>query len=70
VPRPCNSFARERGRPFAPLGRLALVNGAIGVVAGPVDAPIAVASCTIVNGRIVALDPIVDRQKLAGLEIA
>jgi RNA polymerase sigma factor (sigma-70 family) len=59
-----------RGRPFAPQARLALVNGEIGMLVGPVDAPIAVAGCTIVNGRIVALDLIVDRQKLAGLEIA
>ncbi len=59
-----------RGRPFAPQGRLALVNGAIGLLVGPADAPIAVAGCTIVNGRIVTLDLIVDRQKLAGLEIA
>ncbi len=59
-----------RGRPFAPQGRLALVNGAIGMLVGPADAPIAVAGCTIANGRIVALDLIIDRQKLAGLDIA
>jgi RNA polymerase sigma factor (sigma-70 family) len=59
-----------RGRPFAPQARLALVNGAIGMLVGPADAPIAVAGCTISGGRIVALDLIVDQQKLAGLEIA
>ncbi|MGO9961397.1 MAG: RNA polymerase sigma factor SigJ [Solirubrobacteraceae bacterium] len=59
-----------RGRPFAPQGRLALVNGAIGILVGPAAAPIAVAGCTVVNGRIVALDLIVDRHKLAGLDIA
>jgi hypothetical protein len=59
-----------RGRPFAPQARLALVNGEIGMLVGPADAPIAVAGCTISGGRIVALDLIVDQQKLAGLEIA
>jgi RNA polymerase sigma factor (sigma-70 family) len=59
-----------RGRPFAPMGRPALVNGAIGVVVGPTDAPIAVAGCTVANGRIIALDLIIDRQKLARIEIA
>jgi len=58
-----------RGRPFAPQGRLALVNGAIGVLVGPAQAPIAVAGCTIANGRIVALDLIIDRQKLAKIEV-
>jgi RNA polymerase sigma-70 factor (ECF subfamily) len=59
-----------RGRPFAPQGRPALVNGAIGMLVGPADAPIAVAGCTIADGRIVSLDLIVDREKLAGLDIA
>jgi RNA polymerase sigma factor (sigma-70 family) len=59
-----------RGRPFAPQGRPVLVNGAVGVLVGPAAAPIAVAGCTIANGRIVALDLIVDRDKLAGLHIA
>jgi RNA polymerase sigma factor (sigma-70 family) len=59
-----------RGRPFAPQGRPALVNGAIGVLVGPADAPIAVAGCTVADGRIVALDLIIDRQKLARIDIA
>ena len=59
-----------RGRPFAPMGRPALVNGAIGVLVGPADAPIAVAGCTVANGRIIALDLIIDRQKLARIDIA
>src|SRR6201995_2013836 len=59
-----------RGRPFAPRGRPALVNGAIGVLVGPADAPIAVAGCTVANGRIIALDLIIDRQKLARIDIA
>ena len=58
-----------RGRPFAPQGRPVLVNGAVGVLVGPADAPIAVAGCTVANGRIVSLDLIVDAEKLAGLEI-
>ncbi|HLW96297.1 MAG TPA: sigma factor-like helix-turn-helix DNA-binding protein, partial [Solirubrobacteraceae bacterium] len=59
-----------RGRRFAPQGRPAVVNGAIGMLVGPAEAPIAVAGCTIANGRIVALDLIVDQKKLAGLDIA
>jgi RNA polymerase sigma factor (sigma-70 family) len=59
-----------RGRPFAPQGRPALVNGAIGVLVGPADAPIAVAGCTVASDRIIALDLIIDRHKLARIHIA
>src|ERR1700744_523733 len=59
-----------RGRLFAPQGRLALVNGAIGMLVGPAQAPIAVAGCTVANGRIIALDLIIDRQKLDRGDIA
>ena len=60
-----------RGRPFAPQGRPALVNGAIGVLVGPAGhrSPWPAAR-VIANGRIIALDLIIDRQKLARIEIA
>jgi RNA polymerase sigma-70 factor (ECF subfamily) len=64
--------AREvlaRGSRFAPLGKTAIVNGAVGMVVGRPDAPFAVAGCTIANGRIVELDLILDRQKLASVAI-
>jgi RNA polymerase sigma-70 factor (ECF subfamily) len=64
--------AREvlaRGAPFAPLGRIAVVNGAIGVVVGGGPRPFAVAGCTVRGGRIVELDLIVDPAKLAGIEL-
>lgn len=60
--------AREvlaRGRPFAPLGRPAIVNGAVGVVVGSPQRPFAIAGCTISGGRIVELDLIIDPEKLA-----
>jgi RNA polymerase sigma factor (sigma-70 family) len=67
-----SAVAREvlaRGAPFAPLGRTALVNGAIGLVVGRTDRPFAVAGCTITGGRIVALDLIIDPQKLASVTL-
>ena len=66
------NVAREvmtRGRPFAPLGRPTLVNGAIGMLVGPAEAPIAVAGCAIAGSRIVALDLIIDPEKLARVEV-
>jgi RNA polymerase sigma-70 factor (ECF subfamily) len=48
-----------RGTPLAPLGRPALVNGAAGVLVGPLERPIAVAAFTIANGRIASVDVIV-----------
>jgi RNA polymerase sigma factor (sigma-70 family) len=66
------NVAREvlaRGRPFAPLGRTAIVNGAIGLVVGRAERPFAVAGCTITGGRIVELDLIVDPEKLAAVTV-
>jgi RNA polymerase sigma-70 factor (ECF subfamily) len=48
-----------RGAPLAPLGRPALVNGAPGVLVGPLEHPIAVAAFTAANGRIASIDVIV-----------
>ncbi len=66
------AVAREvlaRGRPFAPLGRTAIVNGSIGVLVGSAARPLAVAGCTIRDGRIVELDLVLDRQKLAAVKL-
>jgi RNA polymerase sigma-70 factor (ECF subfamily) len=66
------AVAREvlaRGAPFAPLGRIALVNGAVGIVVGGGETPFAVAGCTIVHGRIVALDLVLDRDKLSAADV-
>jgi RNA polymerase sigma-70 factor, ECF subfamily len=62
--------AREvlaRGAPFAPLGRIAVVNGGIGVVVGTPERPFAIAGCTIAGGRIVELDLVLDPEKLAAV---
>ncbi|HEV3048578.1 MAG TPA: RNA polymerase sigma factor SigJ [Solirubrobacteraceae bacterium] len=67
------NVAREvlaHGRPFAPLGRPALVGDAIGMLVGPPERPLAVAGCAIVDGRIAALDLIVDPEKLAAIVVA
>jgi RNA polymerase sigma-70 factor (ECF subfamily) len=67
-----SEVAREvlkRGAPFAPLGRTAIVNGAVGMLVGPPEAPIAVAGCTVARGRVVELDLIIDREKLRGLKV-
>jgi RNA polymerase sigma-70 factor (ECF subfamily) len=53
-----------RGSRFAPSARPALVNGAAGLVVGSPDAPFAVLGFTVVGGRIVELDLILDRAKL------
>jgi RNA polymerase sigma-70 factor (ECF subfamily) len=45
-----------RGAPFAPQGRPALVDGAPGVVVGPLERPIAVAAFTVAGGRIASID--------------
>jgi RNA polymerase sigma factor (sigma-70 family) len=64
--------AREvlaRGAPFAPLGRIAVVNGGIGVVVGAPERPFAIAGCTIAGGRIVELDLVLDPVKLAAANL-
>ena len=66
------NVAREvlaRGRPFAPFGRPAIVNGAVGVVVGQPERPFAIAGCTIAGGRIVELDLIIDPEKLAAVSV-
>ena len=48
----------ERGAPFARFGRPALVNGAAGILVGPLEHPIAVAAFTVARGRIASVDVI------------
>jgi RNA polymerase sigma factor (sigma-70 family) len=57
----------ERGRPLAGLARQALVNGGAGLVVGRPGQPFAVVAFTIAHQRIVAIDLITDRAKLARL---
>jgi RNA polymerase sigma-70 factor (ECF subfamily) len=49
----------ERGSPFAPRGRIAAVNGAAGILVGPLERPLAVVSFTVTRGRIATVDVIV-----------
>jgi RNA polymerase sigma factor (sigma-70 family) len=56
--------AATQGRKFAPLCRPALVNGAAGIVVGAPGSAFAVAGITVVNGRVAAIDLIVDPDKL------
>jgi RNA polymerase sigma factor (sigma-70 family) len=56
-----------RGRPFAPLARPAIVNGAAGAIVGSSDHPLAVVGFSVVHGKIVAVDLITDRLKLGRL---
>jgi RNA polymerase sigma factor (sigma-70 family) len=58
-----------RGAPFAPLGRIAVVNGAVGVVVGRGSTLFAVAGITVRGGRVAELDLIIDPDKLAGIEL-
>jgi RNA polymerase sigma-70 factor (ECF subfamily) len=63
------AFIRAQGAPFAPMGRAAVVNGAVGVLVGPPEKPLAVIGMTIVRGRIAAIDLIGDPAKLARLSV-
>jgi RNA polymerase sigma-70 factor (ECF subfamily) len=49
----------ERGAPLAPQGRPALVNGAAGIVVGPLERPISVVAFEIAGGRITSMEVIV-----------
>lgn len=50
--------------------RPVLVNGAAGVVAYRADgSPVSLMGCTVVDGRIVAIDIIADRERLAAMDI-
>jgi RNA polymerase sigma-70 factor, ECF subfamily len=53
-----------RGTPIAPLARPALVNGLAGALVGPPERPIAVVGFTVADGRITAIDLVIDRAKL------
>ena len=59
--------AATQGRKFAPLCRPALVNGAAGIVVGAPGSAFAVAGITVINGRIAAIDLILDPDKLHSL---
>jgi RNA polymerase sigma-70 factor (ECF subfamily) len=60
-------------RRFADSGRLALVNGAAGLVTLPElpsGRPMSVMGLTVAEGRIVAIDILADPARLAGLDLA
>jgi RNA polymerase sigma-70 factor (ECF subfamily) len=59
----------ERGSRFAPFGRPGIVNGAAGVIVGPARRPRAVVGFTVAHGRIVAIDLVLDSEKLRGVQI-
>ena len=59
----------KRGRPFAPLARPAIVNGAAGAIVMPGHTPIAVAGFTVVGGRVAEIDLIANPDKLRGLSL-
>ena len=59
------TFAR-----FAEFGRVALVNGAVGVVTAPGGQPFAVMGITVAGGRIVELDVLADPERLRELDLA
>ncbi|MFF7886374.1 RNA polymerase sigma factor SigJ [Streptomyces sp. NPDC020794] len=55
-------------RQFADFSRLALVNGAIGVVTAPEGRPLSVMGVTVTDGRIVEMYILADPERLSGLE--
>jgi RNA polymerase sigma-70 factor (ECF subfamily) len=58
-----------RGAPFAPLAQPVIVNGGAGVLVAPRGHNVGVAGFTVSQGRIVAIDLIVDPERLRKLEI-
>jgi len=58
-----------RGRPFAPMGRPAIVNGGAGVIVMPGKRPFAVVGFTVVGGRIAEIDVIANPAKLRTVEV-
>ena len=60
----------DGGRPFAPLARVAIVNGTIGAVAGvPGRRPVGVVGFSFVAGRIGTIDLVADPVKLSGVVV-
>jgi len=57
----------ERGTPFAPFARPAIVNGNAGVIVIPREKPVAVVGFVVADGRIAEIDVIADPAKLGGL---
>jgi RNA polymerase sigma-70 factor (ECF subfamily) len=55
---------------FADDGRLALVNGAVGVVTAPGGQPFSVMGVTVAGGKIVELDVLADPERLRQLDLA
>jgi RNA polymerase sigma-70 factor (ECF subfamily) len=55
---------------FAEYGRMALVNGAVGVVTAPRGQPFAVMGVTVAGGKIVELDVLADPERLRQLDLA
>ncbi len=59
----------KSGRPFAGLGRPAIVNGAAGVVVVSHGKPLAVVAFTVARGRIAEIDVVIDPAKLRSLPV-
>jgi RNA polymerase sigma factor (sigma-70 family) len=57
----------ERGMPFAPFARPAIVNGNAGVIVIPHEKPVAVVGFVVADGRIAEIDVVADPAKLGGL---
>jgi len=55
---------------FAEYGRMALVNGAVGIVTAPGGEPFAVMGFTVAGGKIVELDVLADPERLRQLDLA
>jgi RNA polymerase sigma-70 factor (ECF subfamily) len=56
--------ALDRGRPFAPLARPAIVNGAAGIIVASGDRLIGIGGITVAGDRIVEIDLVTDPAKL------
>jgi RNA polymerase sigma-70 factor (ECF subfamily) len=59
----------QRGTPFAPLGRPAVVNGRAGAIVRLPDRVVSLVAFTIEDGRVTEMDLLVDPEKLARVRV-
>ena len=70
----CGQASRSQSRHPVPIGpglerRPVLVNGTAGVLALRDGRPQSLMGCTVVDGRIVSIDIIADRRRLAAMDL-
>lgn len=60
----------SQAKRLAPFGRLAIVNGAVGIVTVVDDRVVSVLGFTVIKGKVATLDILVDPERLASLKLS